>query len=266
MALADFIQSKETALKSKTPDYTVNDLILDDNLLEQFTLCVNKIKHFDKLYHEWELSKIDKRPNGIVINFYGLPGTGKTIGAEAIASMFNKNILEVNYSDIYSELSGKSSKNLQSIFKIAKEESAVLFFDEADTILSKRSDRSHSADQDNNLTKSIMLKELDSHDGIVIFATNYTENYDPAFERRILTHIEFKLPNEQSRKKLFEHMLSKKIPGRDSLDFDLLSLESNGLSCGDIKNVVINTLSRIINTGFIVTENFIDTIKGIKLK
>lgn len=261
MALADYIQSKETTLKSKTPFYTINDLIIDEDLLDQFNICVNKIKFFDKLYHEWELSKIDKRPNGIAINFYGLPGTGKTIGAEAIASMFGKNILEVNYSDIFSELSGKSAKNLQSLFKIAKEETAVLFFDEADTILSKRVNCKNSSDQDGNLTKSIMLKELDAHDGIVIFATNYFENYDPAFERRILSHIEFKLPNEFCRRKLFEHMISKKIPGRDKIDFELIIKKTEGFSGGEIKNIIMKTLSKMVSVGHIATENFLEFIK-----
>ena len=268
MALSDFIVTKEKGiiyeLKSKKPNYTINDLVLEESLLEQFQLCINKVKYYDKLYHDWELSKIDKRPNGVVINFYGPPGTGKTISAEAIANLFNKNIIEVNYSDIYSELMGKSSKNLQNIFNIAKQEDAVLFFDEADSILSKRSNHSNSSDQDNNLTKSIMLKLLDSHDGIVIFATNYFDNYDPAFFRRILAHIEFKMPDEDARKRILFHMLSNKVPGRTSLDFNELSKESNGLTGGEIKNVIIQTLSKVIEIGYLTQSDLIQSIKQTK--
>lgn len=268
MALSDFIVTKEKGivyeLKSKKPNYTINDLVLEESVLEQFQLCINKVKYYDKLYHDWELSKIDKRPNGVVINFYGPPGTGKTISAEAIANLFNKNIIEVNYSDIYSELMGKSSKNLQNIFNIAKQEDAVLFFDEADSILSKRSNHSNSSDQDNNLTKSIMLKLLDSHDGIVIFATNYFDNYDPAFFRRILAHIEFKMPDEDTRKQILFHMLSNKVPGRTSLDFNELSKESNGLTGGEIKNVIIQTLSKVIEIGYLTQSDLIQSIKQTK--
>ncbi len=268
MTLSEFIVAKEKGiiyeLKSKKPSYTIEDLVLEDSLLEQFQLCINKVKYYDKLYHDWELSKIDKRPNGVVINFYGPPGTGKTISAEAIASLFNKNIIEVNYSDIYSELMGKSGKNLQNIFNIAKQEDAVLFFDEADSILSKRSNNSNSSDQDNNLTKSTMLKLLDSHDGIVIFATNYFDNYDPAFFRRILAHIEFKIPDRNARKKIFLHMLSNKIPGISSLDFNELSKESKGLTGGEIKNVIIQTLSKVIEIGYLTQLDLIQSIKQIK--
>lgn len=261
-SLTDHIVQEEAI--SRSPNYTIGDLILDDSLLEQFKICTNKIKFYDKLYHEWEVSKIDKKSKGVIINFYGPPGTGKTIGAEAIASEFNKSIIEVNYSEIYSELSGKSSKNLQKFFAAAKKEDAVLFFDEADTILSKRSSGGNSTDQDSNLTKAIMLKELDSHDGIVIFATNYFDNYDPAFNRRILSHIEFKLPNEQCRELLFKHMLSEKVPGRNVLDFFHLSKESHGLSGGEIKNVIIRTLSKVIEIGHIMQENIIESIRYIK--
>jgi len=262
MTLSNFIKPIERL--SKIPNFTLNDLILDNHILEQINICINKIKHYDKLYNEWELSKIDKKPNGVIINFYGMPGTGKTIAAEAMAHLFNKSIIEVNYSELFSELMGKSSKNLHAFFKAAYDENSLLFFDEADSILSKRSGNSNSSDSDNNVTKSVMLRELDKFDGIVIFATNYFENYDNAFFRRILAHIEFKLPDIENRKKILQYMLSKKIPGRNELDFDVLAEKSNDLSGGEMKNSVIKTLAKISDLNLLTQKDLEDEFENCK--
>jgi len=262
MALSNFIKPIEKI--SKTPNYTLNDLVLDDYVIEQINICINKIKHHDKLYNKWELSKIDKKPNGVIINFYGMPGTGKTIAAEAMAHLFNKSIIEVNYFELFSELMGKSSKNLHAFFKAAQEENSLLFFDEADSILSKRSNNSSSSDSDNNITKSVMLRELDNFNGIVIFATNYFENYDNAFFRRILAHIEFKLPDIENRKKILQYMLSEKIPGRNELDFNILAGKSDELSGGEIKNSIVKTLAKISNLDLLTQKDLEDEFENCK--
>jgi len=259
MTLSNFVSTSKKI--SKPPNFTLDDLILEDYILEEFNICINKIKNYDRIYNDWELHKIDKKPNSVIINFYGPPGTGKTIAAEAIANLFNKNIIEINYSEIFSELMSKSSKNLKSIFNSAREENAILFFDEADSILSRRSSSSLSADNDNNITKSTLLKELDVYNGIVIFATNYFENYDTAFIRRILTHVEFKLPDKLNRERILKYMLSEKIPGRDLLNFEELADKSEGLSGGEIKNIIIKTLAKISNLNKIVQSDLEDEFR-----
>jgi len=259
MTLSNFVSTSKKI--SKPPNFTLDDLILEDYILEEFNICINKIKNYDRIYNDWELHKIDKKPNSVIINFYGPPGTGKTIAAEAIANLFNKNIIEINYSEIFSELMSKNSKNLKSIFNSAREENAILFFDEADSILSRRSSSSLSADNDNDITKSTLLKELDVYNGIVIFATNYFENYDTAFIRRILTHVEFKLPDKLNRERILKYMLSEKIPGRDLLNFEELADKSEGLSGGEIKNIIIKTLAKISNLNKIVQSDLEDEFR-----
>ena len=254
----------ENVVKSKKPEHKLTDLILDDDLINQINTCINKIKNYNRLYNDWEVNKIDKRPNSIIINFYGPPGTGKTMAAEALANSFNKSFIEVHYDELYSELMGKSGKNLNNFFQLAKKEDAVLFFDEADAILSKRSSINGSSDSDNNVTKTVMLKKLDTYDGIVIFATNYFTNYDKAFIRRIFDHIEFKLPNTNIRKSILEYMLSKNIPGRNLLDFTNLSENCNNLSGGEIKNAIIQTLAKVSEVNFLSQNDLIDAFNKIK--
>ena len=142
-------------------------------------------------------------------------------------------IIKVNYGDIESELHGGTSKNLSKIFDDAKRTQSLLFFDEADTILSRRIGKpSQSGDHAVNSAKSTLLTLLNNFDGIIIFATNSFETYDPAFFRRILFHIEFTAPDLAARTALWEFHLSKKVPL--NITYETAALLSDGLCGGDI--------------------------------
>jgi hypothetical protein len=91
---------------------------------------------------------------------------------------------------------GETPKNVAELFRIAGEENAVLLFDEADSIAARRStspDQSFSREA--NAVVNVLLKELESFRGVVIFATNLAANFDPAFERRIRTQVLFEMPD-----------------------------------------------------------------------
>ena len=92
---------------------------------------------------------------------------------------------------------GETPKNVSAIFRTAREERAVLFFDEADAIAGRRSTSvDDGVQRESNTIVSVLLQELESYDGVVIFATNLAANFDPAFERRIRTHVLFEMPGE----------------------------------------------------------------------
>ena len=96
---------------------------------------------------------------------------------------------------------------------MAEKEDAVIFFDEADSFLGKRITNVDSgSEQAINSLRSQMLMKLEEFNGIVFFATNLHENYDRAFESRILKHIEFKLPNAEARKNIIRSKLPKQAP------------------------------------------------------
>lgn len=94
----------------------------------------------------------------IAINLYGLPGTGKTMAAHAIASALKRPMFAVNYADIESKYVGETSKNLTRLFKEAELIDAIIFFDEADAMLSRRvTNMSNSTDVSVNQTRSVLL-------------------------------------------------------------------------------------------------------------
>ena len=139
---------------------------------------------------------------------------------------------------IESKYVGETSKNITQIFEQAKRHKAIIFFDEADAILSRRvTNMSHATDVSVNQTRSVLLTLMNHHDGLIIFPTNFIENYDPAFMRRILAHIHFELPDLAGRKKLWQQYISPLLP--HSADISLLAEMSNTLSGSDISNCVL---------------------------
>lgn len=231
----------------RNPLKSIEDLVVSSVVRGRIETALNRIRFHDVLYNEWNLKSLD--PFGIrtVINLFGLPGTGKTFCAEAIAHHLKKQLIDVNYAEIESKYVGETSKNIVEAFRQAKESGAVLLFDEADSILGKRmTNVTQSADHSVNVSRAVMLKQLDSFDGVVIFATNLAQNYDSAFVRRILAHIEFELPDKECLAKLWRYLLVKEIPIEANISFEWLAAQSAGLSGGDLLNVVLASSSRAV--------------------
>jgi SpoVK/Ycf46/Vps4 family AAA+-type ATPase len=232
----------------ETPQRAIEDLIVPPNVRSRIETALNRIRYHDVLYYQWNLKKIDPQGRRVAINMYGLPGTGKTFCAEAIAHHLNKPIIKVNYAEIESKYVGDTPKNITAAFKKARETNAVLFFDEADSILGKRlTNVTQSADHGVNVSRSVMLLELDKFDGVVIFATNLPGNYDGAFVRRILAHIEFELPDQPCRVQLWQFLLPDEVPCKSDVTVEWLAQESEGLAGGDILNVVKLAASQAVS-------------------
>lgn len=235
------------------PRYRLDQMILEDKILEQLEDVITLVSLQDKIYDQWGFSEVDPKPRAI-INFFGPSGTGKTMAAHALAHRFGKKILVLNYADIESKFVGDAPKNLMAAFEIAKEHDALLFFDEADSFLGKRITHvSQSADQAVNSLRSQMLMLLEEHSGTVIFATNLMENYDSAFQSRILRHIQFSLPVPELRLALIRKMMPAKLPhkGEDFTEEHLGKLVelSAGFSGREIKNAMLNGIIRSARNG-----------------
>lgn len=231
------------------PRWTLDEIILSSNTIEQIEEMFAYMQHRRKLLDEWNFKRFLKLGNGLSINFFGQPGTGKSVTAEAIASKLEMTIIKANYGELESELVGRTSKNLAEIFKKAEESRSLLFFDEADALLSRRiTNLSQSADYGINTARSTLLTLLDKFNGVVIFATNLFDNYDEAFLRRIIFHVEFPLPNQDMRTSLWKFHMSNNVP-RD-ISYERASEISEGLSGGDIKNITIKLGLKLLANRF----------------
>ena len=240
---SDEIQHNGRAAMSFVPEIPrrrLGDLVVQTEVMQQIRSALNRIQYHDQLYEKWNLKRIDPDGVGVALNFYGPPGTGKSFGAEAVAGELGQGIVRVNYAEMESKYPGDTQKNLTAAFRAAKEQGCLLFFDESDSILSRRlGHATHSADVSVNLTRSVMLTQLDRFSGVVVFGTNLASNYDSAFVRRILAHVYFPLPDQACREELWRRLLVPELP-RD-IDVDLVNLakESEGLSGGEMLNAVV---------------------------
>jgi ATP-dependent 26S proteasome regulatory subunit len=188
----------------------------------------------------WNLSSIQPQQGRCILNFYGPPGTGKTRAALGIALKLGKPLYQVDYSAVISKYLGDTAKHIKAAFAAAREHDAVLFFDEADSLLSKRVATGESCSTSINQNRNCLMQELDRFDGVVIVTTNLFENYDPALLRRIQRHIKFRVPDASMRMELFALHLPN--PDRVQADYAVLAELSKGLSGGDILNVCVNAI------------------------
>lgn len=219
----------------------MDKIILNDDILESLNLAIHKVKNRDDLNTRWGLEEIPGFKMGSSINLYGAPGTGKTISAKAIAKKLEKNLLIIDYSSIISKWVGETGKNIKKIFDIAKERDAIIFMDEADSLLSKRVSVDQSGSNSINQNRNILMNQMDQFDGVMIFATNFFKNYDEAINRRIAQHVEYNLPDISSIEKIIKLHIPKRTP-KKRINYGQVASMSQGLSGGDIRNVCLNAI------------------------
>ncbi len=223
-----------------TPQWTFNDVVLPTTTRRQLEHALTQIRKHDVIFHDWGLAERHATGLGLAFNFAGPPGTGKTICSEAVAHALGKRLLVVRYAELESMWAGATAKNVVAVFRWAEEQDAVLFFDEADAIASRRfRSVERGYEREANAVVNVLLRELEEFSGVVIFATNMASNFDPAFERRIRTHILFTLPNVEEREEIWRAQLHyRKTPLAADVDFRALA-ERSEVSGGDIKNAVL---------------------------
>ena len=232
--------SKRGTVDVVAPVRTFADVILPPKTRVTLEQALAQVRNHDLIFRQWGLGERHSTGLGLAFNFAGPPGTGKTICAEAIAQALGRRLLVVRYSEMESMWAGETPKNVAAVFRVADEQGAVLFFDEADAIAARRSTQTlQPIQRESNTTVNVLLRELESFNGVVIFATNLAANFDPAFERRIRTHVLFERPGAAEREQIWRVQIHPdKTPLATDVDFHVLAglFDASG---GEIKNAVL---------------------------
>ena len=227
-------------VETVVPRRTFEDVILPLATRQALDQALVHVTSHDLIFNRWGLG--ERHPSGLALafNFAGPPGTGKTICAEAIAHALGRHLLVVRYAEMESLWMGETPKNVSAVFRLAREQNAVLLFDEADTIAARRSSSvEHGCLRESNTVVNVLLKELETFSGVVIFATNLAANFDPAFERRIRTHVLFKMPGVDEREQIWRVQMHPTLtPLAADVNFRALA-ERYEASGGDIRNAVL---------------------------
>lgn len=259
----DFVLKSQQYV-AKDPQWSFEQIVLPDSVLDELETALNLVKYEPKVFGEWGLDKIEPFSRS-ALNFYGPPGTGKTMAAHAIASKLEKKILVASYAQIESKYHGEGPKNVEAIFIAAQRDEAVLFIDEADSLLSKRLQNvTQGSEQAINSMRSQLLICLEKFKGIVIFATNLVKNYDYAFETRIKS-INFVMPDYETRLKIWKTHLLPTIPLDKDVDIEFLAKKYEDFCGRDIKNALVSAcISAVVKGKEIVSqENLIKACDSI---
>jgi len=227
-------------VETVVPRRTFDDVILPPATRRALDQALVHVTSHELIFNRWGLG--ERHPTGLSLafNFAGPPGTGKTICAEAIANALGRRLLVVRYAEMESLWMGQTPKNVAAVFRLAREENAVLLFDEADSIAARRSTSlEHGFLRESNTVVNVLLKELETFNGVVIFATNLAANFDPAFERRIRTHVLFEMPGVSEREQIWRVQMHPRLtPLAPDVNFRVLA-EQYEASGGDIRNAVL---------------------------
>lgn len=200
--------------ETRQPRITLaEDIVLPAETQRLFEEAIGAMRHHKTIYSDWGFGVVDPAGRNMILNLYGPPGTGKTLAAEALSGTLKRPYLHIGIAELESKYVGETAKNISTAFRHAASEGAILFFDEADTLLGARlSSVTQGIDNEINAMRSTLLIELERFEGIVVFATNFAKNYDSAFVSRIRYHIEFKLPDLECRRRLWQRMLVPGVP------------------------------------------------------
>ncbi len=187
---------------------SMNDIILEDSVKNSITSIdayVTALKNgfFEKESHQFN--------PGFIALFYGPPGTGKTMLAGILANTYNMPMYHVDLSRVVSKYIGETEKNLERIFKRLQGKNCVLFFDEADALFGKRSDVKDAHDRYANQEVSYLLQRIEKFDGLTILASNYENNMDDAFKRRMDIAVQVIRPKEVQREALWKKYLPENL-------------------------------------------------------
>jgi SpoVK/Ycf46/Vps4 family AAA+-type ATPase len=171
----------------------------------------------------------EDRPRMNVL-LYGPPGTGKTEFVKYLGKMLDRKVLVVKGSDILGKYVGESEKNIARAFRAAEAERAILFFDEVDGLLQNRANADHSWEitQVNEL-----LQQMENFDGVMIAATNFSKNLDPATMRRFTFKLEFGYLDGAGKRAFFERMFNTRLTEDEAAELDGL----RNLAPGDFRTV-----------------------------
>lgn len=205
------------------PRRTAADLVLPADVHRQVLEIAGFTRALPKVFEDWGFGKFASTGVGLKCLFTGDSGTGKTLAAEVVAGELGVPFLKVNLAETVSKWVGETEKNLELVFREASASNALLFFDEADALFGRRGEVRHGVDRFANMEVSYLLQRLEEHSGLVVLASNLTDNIDPAFTRRFQVVIHFPRPVEADRRRLWRMAFPADAPLEKSVDIAALA-------------------------------------------
>ena len=232
------------------PEKYFSDLIVSEDRIAQLEQIIKEFNNWDVLVS-----------NGVFPTrralFYGPPGCGKTLSAQALAGEIGIPMLYVRFDALISSYLGETASNIRKVFDYAKKDSWLIFFDEFDAIGRSRNDSTEHGEI--KRVVNAFLQQIDNYKGrsLIIAATNFEESLDYAIWRRFDETIRFDMPSNEEKIKLFELKMNR-FKGPSHVIVQYLN-ELEAFSHSDIEKVCQIIMKRCILEGKkIYTKNDIE--------
>ena len=219
------------------PSARFDDLKVPEEVCKKLDdICYSVLNGY-QLFEKWGLKQQYLYGKAITVMLSGPPGTGKTMTAHTIAGELGIPLYQVDLSKVLDKYIGESEKHLEEIFSFAEKTNVVLFFDEADALFGKRGKVTDGKDRYSNMEVAYILQRIENFEGIVVLSTNFYNNIDKAFLRRMKYVLKYHIPDKDIRCSIWESCLPAE-EFRDFLDIIYLA-EQFEFTGGMIKNVVL---------------------------
>ena len=229
------IMQNEALLPMRVKDFKPKQLFYNEDNLQQIQLLQQILNPVNQSNYQKLLAETENF-SGITVLLSGGPGVGKTELARQLALQTKRDLYLFQPSQQRSKCFGDTEKNIQRVFqdyRKACDQSAItpiLFFNEADSVIHKRSDAGTVSSQTENAVLTILLQELEQFDGILICTTNRPDAFDEAFDRRFLLKINIDDPEQKTRSALlghyFEQLSSEEIQELSAYPFTAAELDN----------------------------------------
>lgn len=171
------------------------------------------------------------RGGGYRLLLCGLPGTGKSLTAAALASSLARPLVKVDLSAVLSKWLGETEKLLGEVFEVAESSDAVLVLDEAESLFRQR-DSGSGASSGLATAVAYLLGRLDDFSGVLVATTNRVDDLDEAFYRRFDDYLVLPMPDTSTRRLLWRRLLG-------DVPFDVGDLEGVAVSGGLIEGAAL---------------------------
>jgi SpoVK/Ycf46/Vps4 family AAA+-type ATPase len=228
------------------PRIDLKDMVLSPGVKESLDKLINE-------QQKWEILKKHNLSPKRKLLLTGLPGTGKTMTAQAIAGELGLSVYIIRLDGLMSKYMGESIVKLRMIFDAMEDHRAVYLFDEFDSIGSQR-DKGQDVGEIKRVLNSFLINiEKDQSNSIIIAATNLPESLDKALFRRFDDVINYPLPGLDQ----IALALKKATQGysfTQKVNFKTVAKLADGLNYSDIIKACEDAIKEMILTGSLKVE------------
>ncbi len=239
------------------PAYRWADIVLPAHTEAALRRIEIHVRHAARVFDEWGFAGEGGswRGRGVAALFAGPSGTGKTMAAEVLAASLDLRVMAIDLSRIISKYVGETSKNIAAVFEQAERSGAVMVWNEGDAVWGARGGVGNAVDRHVNAEVGDLLQRIEEFSGFTVVTTNLRHAIDPAFLRRFRFVVDFPMPSETERLRLWNQVFPAGAPV-EILDWS--SLASLPLTGGSIRNVALGAAFLAAEAGTAVSRDMIE--------